>query len=217
MSALDDMITGVRTGLDDSTTSKFVQLEDLSAQMAGTNKIFSLAHRPLVAGSYTVRVDGVVLTITTQFTVDDVKGLITLASAPTSSINVDYNWYDFSDSQITDFINGGLQDIGYSSGLANVATDILTVPQPLLHAVEHYATYHGAISLVAKTARLFDAGAGKKHVSKMAIAKKYQDLAEFHSKEGDRARDSFYQRQGRRLAPSAGSVTMRYPTNTPRS
>ena len=214
----NQMIVSVRIGLDDNSNNKYVGGEDLSNQIFTGNLLFRLGNGNVVTGTDKVLVDGVALVNGVGYTLNNATGQLTLVVAPTATIRVSYNWQDFSDDEITDFIANGIQHIGMrtSTDPSTVFTDLANVDVNLQKAVEHYSLYHGFSNLAAKTARLFSAGAGKKNINKDNISKKFLDLAQFHQAEGDRARDDFYTRQGRRNAPAFAANTVKYPTNTPR-
>lgn len=214
----NQMLTSVRTGLDDTSTNKYVGGEDLSNQIFSGNLIFRIGNGNIVTASEKVIVDGVVLVNGVGYTLNNATGQLTLVVAPVATIRVSYNWQDFSDDEITDFIGSGVQHVGYrtSTDPSTTFTDLALVPVDLQTAVEHYALFHGFSTLAAKTARLFIAGSGKKNINKDNIAKKYLELANFHQNQGDTDRDDYYKRQGRRNAPAFAANTVNYPTNTPR-
>ena len=211
---MSTVIDDIRTEIDDSATSKYAT-DNLSSFITATNKIFVLNNRPIASGSEVVIVDGVILTITTQYTINYTTGIITLVALPTASVVVNYFWNDFTDDEITGFVYAGLQHISQATTRANAITDYNAQPAGLQVVIEHYALYHAFYSLAAKTMRLYKAGAGKKNVDKDNIAKKYQQQAADWRKDADAERDAYYQRQGRRNAPAYGDQTVIYPSNTP--
>ena len=214
---LTGMPYSVRLGLDDLPESKYSNNEDLSQQVTGNNKVFTPQHRPIVLGSETIVSDWGILSFPFDYSIENSDGTITLNNAPLLSLRASYNWYDFDDTAILDFIADGLQHIGYrSSPTADPLQDLLNVPANLQTAVEHYALFHGFSTLATKTARLFNATAGKKSVNKDNITKKYTDLAEYHHDMGDKSRDDFYKRFGSRNAPAFGFTETRYPPYNPR-
>jgi len=218
MSEVSEMTASIRNLVDDLATSKFIPREDLGKQINGTNKIFFLEKRNIVASSTNVISDGVTLTETTNYTVNVAKGMITIApatSAPSASLTVDYYWQRFSDAVLLDFINAGLRFIGYGTDATATENDLLGTPESLKEAVEHYALHHVYNALATITADLYKAGAGKKNIDKDGIFKKYQQLAQDNKKGALELRDNYYKRQGRREAPSFAQTHVKYPTYTP--
>lgn len=217
MSDLANVISSARIILDDTATSKFNLREDLSKQIAGTNKLFYLDNRPTIATIEAVVSDGVVLALTSGYTINAATGLITIVgTAPAASLYVTYYWQDFTDANIQDFIYRGLAEIGSSSGQGNENTDLANVVEPLKKAVLEYACHLGFQALAAKTARLFAAGAGKKNIDKKQIYTNYINGAKEYWDKAELTKNNYYKKQGRQFNPAASVFPVTYPTNTPR-
>jgi hypothetical protein len=209
-----DVIKDLRTELDDSDYSKQAT-DDVSKQITTTNKIFTLNHRPIVAATEVVTVDGVILALTTGYTINNTTGVLTLVAVPSAIVTVSYFWYDFSDDQLDGFIFSGLNHVSLGTTRTNAETDFAAAPQGLQAVIEHYALYHAFAALASKTIRLHKAGAGQKNIDKDQVGKKYQEAATFWHEAADKEREDYYKRQGRRNAPASAENSVDYPTNTP--
>ena len=213
MSEIANIILTVREIVDDNATSKFVRQEDLTKQVATGNTKFYVDNGP-IASMDVALVDGVVIP-STAYTLDTAKGLITFTVAPATSVFLTYYWYDFTDTQITDFAYRGLSQCGLSTGKGNEETDLSVSPEALKTAVSEYSAHYAYSSLASKMARLFKASAGKKEIDKDNIYNKYKEGAKEYWDKAELTKDNYYKRQGRREAPAFAEAAVNYPSNQP--
>lgn len=82
-----------------------------TARGNGTDTYFRLAHSPLTG--LEVRKNGTLLTITTDYTVDLVNGVVTFVSTPVVNDNLEfiYYWSIFSDDEVQYFIDEAGGDV----------------------------------------------------------------------------------------------------------
>lgn len=207
----------VRSLIDDldNPPSKSVRQEDLRRsalgdQVDGTNKFFQLNNRRIVAGSLVVISDGATLTPVTDYAEDDVRGTFTIAgghAAPATTLKARYDFIYFQDAELDPFITEGLRFVGL--------TDITTIADGLVAAVTAYASMVAFRALAARNAPIYDAEAGGKKLSKASIKKHWMDLAKLAEVSANDAKTNFYQRQGRRDAPSFGQTNTGQREYTP--
>jgi hypothetical protein len=82
----NQMLTSVRTGLDDTSTNKYVGGEDLSNQIFSGNLFFRIGNGNIVTASEKVIVDGAVLVNGVGYTLNNATGQLTLVVAPSNMI-----------------------------------------------------------------------------------------------------------------------------------
>jgi len=212
MATLSDVILEVRTMIDDisSPASNFIRKENLRQsvngdQVDGSNKDFIINHKRIITSTLVVTADGAIVT---PSAIDYSRGLFTLSSAPTTTLFVKYDYNHLTDAEITEHISDGQRFVGYET--------ITDVPFGLLTALEHKATADAFEQFAARTAQLFDASAGGKTLSKASIKSHYLELAKYHHSKAEDERTAYYQRQGRRDAPSYGAFAIKQSPFTPR-
>ena len=126
------------------------------------------------------------------------RGNFTIAPAPQASLFVDYYFQLFTDTDITEYLAGGLDWLNVG------AQTIVGQPLPLIRAVHFYAAYLACQSLIRRTADLIDQAAGQVRANLDNIGKKYTALGAEMMKEATKTRDDYYKRSGQREAPVAG-------------
>jgi hypothetical protein len=130
-----------------------------------------------------------------NFTVDLLKGLLTLTTAPAVSIYIDYYFQVFTDTDITVWINNAVGTCSY--------TNINQAPDPMGAAIERLAISMGCQAWVRKWAEGFSWTVGPETVDKKEISKNYLALAKQKFDEGIKVRDDNWKRYGQREAPAA--------------
>lgn len=217
MATAADLLTRVRTLIDDISSDKAVFKENLSRslignQVNGTNTSFKLNNTrvSVVASVSTLQVskDGAAYAAPT--TVDNTHGTFTVTGAPTTSLFAIYDWQYFTDTEITGFLT-------QAGDFVEATTDITTVPVGLLDALVFKASSDACFSLAARRAGLYDASAGGKSASKGDISKKYRELAKDLFDRAVAERKAFYgERKGESSAPAYGQFATNQKPWTPR-
>jgi len=185
----------------------------------GSNTVFKIGGQdghstPIVAGSVylTYPADPTKRRITTGFTLSDaVNGFITFSVAPASSTEIlaDYNYYWFSDAQLTEFINEAAQTTVAGT------TDPTTIDANLVQAMLQFALASFFQSRASQYAERYATSGGQAGTSVDQVAKMYLDLAKAATIRATQYRDDYYKRQGQREAPSSVVVNFRIDPITP--
>ena len=207
MSSGDFVLQNIRAEMNDTPNSKLVTSEIPKGAIDGSNKVFYTAY-PLLAQVW-VTVDGAAVSAN-GYSLNTSRGMITLTTAPTSSITIDYYFYAFTDNDIQVWIDQSVRDCGYS-GIATIAS----VPEALIGAVQKLALSTGFKAWARKWAEGFSWTIGQETVDKKLISKNYQDMSKQAWNEGIQARDDFYKRYGQRNAPAAGIQQTKVQSYTP--
>ena len=149
----------------------------------------------------------------TGFTISDaVNGFITFAVAPTAGIEIlaDYNYYWFSDTQHTEFLNEAAQTT--QAGV----TDPTQVGAGLIQAMMQFAAANFFQARASQYAERYATSGGQAGTSVDVVSKTYLSLAKAATLRGTQYRDEFYSRQGQRNAPAAVIVNYAIDPITPR-
>lgn len=216
MAAISDLLSRLRTAIDDVAGDKTAFRENLRRSVygdqvaGGTTLNFRLNNQRVavvnLVSTLMVSADG--NTFAPPATEDDLRGTFTLLVAPTSSLIATYDYQYFTDTELTDFINQAADFIGVA--------DPTAVPVGLLDALVFKAGSDACFALSARRAGLYNAGAGGKTAQKGDISKKYKDLAKDLFERAVAERLAFYgQRKGKSSAPSAGSFATKQTPWTP--
>lgn len=224
MALLTTLRSQLRTLVNDkdgATPSNSTRKENLRRsvngdQVGGGNKFFILNNTRIVANSVTFISDGTILGAT-DFTVDLVKGIVTVAgavAAPVTTAIARYDFLRFLDIELDDHLTAGLRFLGRSTGV--LSTDAPNVPEGLNEAFLHEAAANAFEELAARTANLFDASAAGKSINKASIKDHYLKLAKEKHEKAVQMRDDFYKRQGAREAPASGKFATTQRVYTPR-
>ena len=185
----------VRSKINDNATSHLVRGELPQGLINSSNKIYVLNYYPVVdKASMIVIVDGAVI-LASAFSADLTKGRITLTTAPTTSILVDYYFWAFTDTDIEIWIANGINLCGMPN--------LTSVPDIMITAVEYFAVHFGCNAWARKYAEGFSWTVGPETVDKNQISQNYMALAKENYDKGILTRDDFYKRFGQREAPSA--------------
>lgn len=210
--SLATLLVTLRTLAQDSTTAKPIFGEDVGADPAtpanGSNTHFRLKSVPVVSASVYITVVGTSYRTQSGFTVDLTTGIITFSVAPANGAQVlaDYNYYWFSDTQLTEFLNTAAENLN----LAQNPVDPTTVPTGLVPAMMQYALANVWKARASIYAERYSSSGGEAGQSVESVAKAYTELAKGSEKRGDTLRDAYYQSQGQQLK-AAYSNPRTYP------
>jgi hypothetical protein len=199
-------ITSARVLCGDSTTDNLSRNEnldnsDIGNLINGSNKTFQVVNYPIVpGGEVSVIADGTLLALTTGYTVNEPTGQFSLVAAPSSTLYVTYYYYLMPDSVWTEFVTWAVQRLNLSTG--NLSTDVGNVPEGLLSALKLYSVAAWARRIAAQTGLWYDQKLQERNESRDDISKKFLTLGVQWEKDGDNARDSYYNGAGTQLKPS---------------
>lgn len=216
MAVLTDLLSRLRTAIDDVAGGKTVFKENISRSVWGNqvttgNKSFRLNNQRIavIASVSTLLVSADGAAYAAAATEDDFRGIFTLASSPATSLFAQYDWTYFTDAELTDFINQAADFVGVS--------DPTTVPVGMIDALVFKAGSDASFALSARRAGLYNAGAGGKTAQKGDISKKYKDLAKDLFDRATAERLAFYgTRKGKSSSPSYGKFATKQRPWTPR-
>lgn len=213
MAILSDLISRVRTAIDDIAGDKSVFKENLKRsvngnQVDGSNKDFQTNNKRLVDGSIIVLADGSSATLTADS--DQLRrGRFTITSAaPASSCLVTYDFQFFNDDEITDFLTQAADFVGTS--------DVTMVEVGLIDSLVDKAASDACFALSTRSGFLYNASAGGKAAQKGDISKKYRDLAKDLFDKAVAERKAFYgDRKGQATSPAYGRFATKQTPYTP--
>lgn len=213
MPTAEDLISRVRTAIDDVAGDKSVFKENLKRsvngnQVDGSNKDFQTNNKRLVANSLSILADGSAATFMADS--DQLRrGRFTITSAaPASSCFVTYDFQFFNDDEITDFLVQATDFIGYA--------DMTTIVVGLIDTLVFKAGSDACFALSTRSGFLYNASAGGKAAQKGDISKKYRDLAKDLFDKAVAERTAFYgERKGQALSPAYGKFKTNQTPYTP--
>jgi len=177
----------LRNHLGDNSTDKFEFKAQAYPAPDGTTKAFHCGDTRLVASSVKVYVDGILKVLTTDYTLDAMKGVVEFvaAPAPESDIHISYHFQWFGDDHLEDFLLAGANTLGVDT----VGSDSL--PVMLRSAVLHFAAYFAYMKKAAETADSLVAAAVGYQVDQSKSFPNWKRLAENAWAQGKAAID-FY-------------------------
>ena len=192
MASIIDCIEDIRAEVNDTATSHLVRRENLNGAIDSSNKVFYTQYYPIT--QITLTVDGISAT-GASFDMD--KGIITLRTAPTTSVIADYYFNVFVDSDIEVWIDHGCKACGFDS-----ISQLASIPAPMLGAVEHFAISMAMDAWARKYAEGFSWTVGPESVDKKDISANYRELAKSAYDSATQMRNDYYTRYGKREAPA---------------
>ena len=200
-SKLDDDAVGVKSILNEN-----ISRSAIGNQVGSGNKSFVLNNKRIITGTLIVTADGAVVT---QATEDDVRGRFTLTNAPATSLFATYDFQYFTDAELTQIINDGLNFVS--------CTDITTLNPGLTDALIYKAASDGAAKIAMRTGLYYNQSAGGKAAQKGTIADKFLKLSQQYMKQAVDERATFYgPRKGASTSPASASLALRSPVWPPR-
>jgi hypothetical protein len=206
--ALSDIITRLRILSNDTPTSNLLTVETPSGATDAVNTKFRLQQRPVVTGSVYLSF-GTTFRTQTGFTVDLVNGILTITAAPAANteLKVDYNFYWFTDTDHTEFLNDAAEMLGN--------TDPTLVPSGLGMAMLQYALGYFWQRRASQYAHRFSSSSMGNAAQVDQVTKNFTTLAAASFKLGDNFREMYYKRQGQREAPASGTGAFAFDPYTP--
>lgn len=223
-----DAISAARGECDDAVDGKIIfSYSPLLGNQDGTNKIFQIPQPRIVGSFLQVFKNGVALTTPTDFTLTDAKkGIITFVTAPaiTDEITVTFTYTWFDDLEFDHHLNRAANELGFDAYYTQAATVagsetvalIDDFPNGLKGAIILLAAARACQALADRFAVKYDVSAGDQDFSPSQMAEKYETLAEKLYDRGIKARDAFYQGQGRQYRPAIGTTGFVLPNWTPK-
>jgi len=206
-SKLDDDAVGVKSILNENLSRSAI-----GNQVGGGNKSFVLNNKRIIGAvspsptTLIVTADG---TVVTQATEDDVRGRFTLTNAPATSLFATYDFQYFTDAELTQIINDGLNFVS--------CTDITTLNPGLTDALIYKAASDGAAKIAMRTGLYYNQSAGGKAAQKGTIADKFLKLSQQYMKQAVDERAAFYgPRKGASTSPASANAALRSPVWPPR-
>lgn len=207
-------IVELRQLLSDSEFHKKVSKKKLIGAIDGENTSFITYDKRILSDSFQAFVNNIAVDSTVE---DEVKGEITLSSAPdkNSRVEASYYWRFWIDDELINFLNKGAEatsqftssipDNAYLSIIPGLKTCALMLSASL--ATRSLIQYminrrHSEEFLLEQD------GNDDKDFSAMISA--LQKVADQYWKDGIQMRDDFYKRQGKRNAPAFG-IRMQQP------
>lgn len=183
----------------------------------GEQTIFKTLETRYVPGSLQVFVDGVLQTITTEYTESDpVAGEFTFVTAPgiNTIVKASYYWRHFGDDELQQFIDYAAFYLGY------------TVAALVEEGLRPAAIHKAASDAWARLSVFWQERRSEQFILEESPSvgtptaeerqKEYSDAADIFLKRADRLRDDFYKRQGRRHAPAQAILAGAVHETTPR-
>jgi hypothetical protein len=179
---------------------------------ASTSTLFTLANKPIVAGS-------IYVTVGTSYrqtvaaagvTPDYINGLLSFASAPSSVPLIDYNFNFFQDSDYQEFINQGLRFLGFPGNSTQTLDELLA---PALYEAAKHWFYKARSTTYANRYKSNGGGLGQEVDVVTANFKKLADEALADAKQ---MREDYYTRQSQNRAPSSHFFNYGVSPITPR-
>jgi hypothetical protein len=147
------------------------------------------------------------------FTLDDpINGILLFTSAPKEGTKIvaDYNYYWFTDTKLTEFLNEAAQ-----MTLAGI-NDPTMIIDGMVHIMMQFALSLFMKARAAQYAERYRTSGGEAGTGVDAVTKAYMDIAKKAGADGEKYQTLYYQRQGQRNAPAAAIVTFRIDPITPR-
>jgi hypothetical protein len=185
---------------------------DLGGSVNSVNKVFFSSKTPIVTGGFVaVIADNVVLNLS-QYTPDEAAGMLTLVTAPVTSLFATYYYNLFSDAIWTELLTAAVQAINMSSG-QGMTIDIPLLPEGILPAVKLFANGFFLQKIASQTGLWFNQKLNEREDNRDNVAKKYADMAAKTLATAQKRLEDYY--QDRILVPAFGIVEHQARTWTP--
>lgn len=210
-----DLATAVsetRAFLNDGPQDKPVKRKQLVGNVNGSNTQFQTWEDRLVPGSFIAFVD---FTQVPVVELDDIQGVVQLATAPTPGqvVRGRYYYQFFLDSEMQEFVQRGAAMIVESE-------DVTLVAPGLKDACMSFAGYFGfrkqAIRWAHRMSDRFLLEEEPLVQEPIARPNHFEQIAQKFYDEGRVLRDDFYKRHSRSLAPAFAMFKPRIPPIAPR-
>lgn len=162
------LLSSIRSQVSDDGADHLVVDGQLSGDQDGTNARFTVGHHPVNATGFQVRVNGVLKTLTTHYTLDDDLGIVefTAGNIPVAAdiVRGTFTWFTYPDDTYYEFIANGGQFFGIPATGADPddrAQAVLTaLGDNFLNALRAYVKYQYMDRRASDWAVKFSSSAG---------------------------------------------------------
>jgi hypothetical protein len=199
-------IQAARVLANDTVTSHRVFPDSLSSLVGAGRTVFPLSNRNIVAGTNYVK-DGGAYTSGDSLVTDFANGIVTVSPAPTQSLEWYYYYQDFTDAEMTQYVDNGLAEVGMNE------TNLTTIDPTLYDVMAHFAAAQANQVRAERYASQYNATIEGESFEKSAVYNAYIKAAQDHLKTATDKREQFYKRQGRMFQSSSVSVSQSYTPN----
>lgn len=217
MTALPTLITNLRILGQDTPTSNLINRENLKPNPDGTRTKFYVDNKPIVGtdsdtNSVYVTSGNTDAGFRSQsgFTVDLANAIITFAVAPANGVTpfvADYNFYWFSDTDYTEFLNEASKQCS--------ASDPTQVQTGLEPAMMQFALYYYWMRRATQWANKYSSTGGLASQSADQVAKNFHMLAKEAWAAGEKERLEFYKNQGQNVKAATSVINYGIDPYTP--
>ena len=206
-----NIILAVRQDVKDAAKSNIVRGEVPSGDVDAVNKRFYLAYQPIVTASAKVYQNGTLLTLTTNYTIDEETGIITFVAIPAvgTKIEVDYYYNWFNDASYTSFLDNASQSLGFASAT------ITSIPEGLIPATLKFVAHYYYKARAAFYANRFNSSTAGQTVNVDVITKNFKDLATECWEEAIELRNDYYKKFGQQNQPASAVTAPSISNYTP--
>lgn len=205
MSTLADAIAKVRLVANDAANSKRVYPDSLQALVDKTRTVFPLSNKNIVSTGAKYSQDGGALTTPTTELSDAVNGIVTMLTAPQTSLDWYYFYQDFTDAEITSMVDSGLGEVGLTE------TGLSTIDPTLFEVMAYFAAAMANGIRMERFASSYNASIEGESFEKSSVYKAYLEAHDSNYKMATEKREEFYKRQGRRFVSATAKTTVSYP------
>lgn len=204
----------IREFLNDTGADHRVAPDDMTAQCDSVKLTLFAANKNLVGTADGAPTEPLLQRngggyLSTGFTVNKALGMFTLTGTPPATLQALYYYQYFSDTEIADFRNHGLERVSVNGTDAVARGNVDAI---LLSVVAHYAAAFGYEKLASKYSTQFNASAEGASADKSALYDHYMELAKHHKEQAEVERLAYYgNRQERSTVASVAISASAYP------
>ena len=190
-------IAQVRLFLDDTVASHRVAPDSLDDMCDGVRKVFPASNKNLVSSTVKFSADGGALTSVTPS--DPVFGIVTLATAPTATLDLYYCYQYFVDADIQAFVDQGLAEMNFTE------IDLATMPTALYTASAQFAAAFAYESLMGRFAKMYNVTAEGETFDKSDVYKSMKTAHDTLLTRAEKARGDYWGNQNRSNRPASAT------------
>ena len=191
---------------NDTATAHRVAPDSLQQFADGTRTVFPASNRNLIS-PILVSVAGGALTSNTP--TNPAFGLVTITPAPAlgSTVDLYYNYQDYTDTEMQSYIDSGLGEVGLDE------SNLPTINITLLTVACHYAAAMVNLDRMQRFAKQYNVTSEGDTFEKSEIYKAFKAAKEGHEKSAADKRLAYYTRQDRKNIGYSAATSKRYPPN----
>ena len=206
MSTLASALAQLRLMANDTATSHRVSPDSLQQFADGVRTVFPASNKNLIS-PIKVSVAGGALASNTP--TDAVFGLVTITPAPALGATVDlyYNYQDYTDAEMQTFLDSGLGEVGQTE------TTLSTIDVTLLTIACHYAAAMVDQDRMQRFAQQFNTSTEGDSYEMSEVYKAYKAAKDGHETSAAEKRKAYYSRQDRSAVGYSTSTAKQYPPN----